>query len=198
MPFELSERSRAEIESLIARYPTKKSCLLLALRVVERQQGWVSLDGMALVAAMLGLSPAEVYGVVTFYPHYKREVHGKYRLMVCGTLTCALLGMKRLVRHIEERLGVACGGARTADGLFSLEKVECIAACGGAPAIQINDQYHENVTPQKLDDLIAACRREHAAGGGPPMPPGPVRDEPARVAHFLPALGLGRVAPVGV
>jgi len=157
MAKQLSQENITEIQEIITHFPNKKAALLPALRVAEEAFGFLDAEACELVANELGVYPAEVMGVVTFYTHYKREKHGKHRIMVCSTLMCALRKSEAIVEHLKKKLGINVG-ERTADGKFSLEKVECLASCGTAPAIQIDDVFHENLTIEKLDQIIDSLK----------------------------------------
>ncbi len=153
MSKQFSKEKMDEYEEILTHFPNKKAALLPTLRLVEEEFGYVDTEGCKLVADLLDLSPAYVYGVLTFYTHYNREWHGRYRIMVCATLMCALKDSLEIVEHIKKKLNIEIG-ERTADGKFSLEKVECLASCGTAPAIQINEDYYENLTPEKVDKIL--------------------------------------------
>ncbi len=150
---EFSKEMREELDRLITVLPNKKAVLLPALRIAEEKFGFVDSESCKLVAGILGLSPSYVYGTLTFYTHYKREFHGKYRIMVCSTLMCSLRNSKGILEHIKARLGIDVG-EKTEDGKFSIEKVECLASCGTAPSIQINDDFYENMTIEKVDEIL--------------------------------------------
>lgn len=143
----------SRVEEIAARYPVRKAALLPVLWEVQREKGWVSLESEAWVAGKLGVTPAHVHGVVTFYTMYKQKPSGKYHFQVCTTLSCMLRGSDELVAHLEEKLGCREGHVG-ADGRFSLCRVECLGSCGTAPMLQLNDGYHENLTLEKVDRLI--------------------------------------------
>lgn len=143
-----------ELERIIARYPQKRAALLPALRLLERDFGSVSEEGMLYVAKLIGVPPAHVLGVVTFYTHYRRPTDGKMIFQVCSTLPCALRGSEKTYDALCAKLGIR-HGQTTPDGKVSIKKVECLADCDRAPVVQCNDDYCEDVTPEKLDALIA-------------------------------------------
>jgi NADH-quinone oxidoreductase subunit F len=181
----------AELERIAARYPQRDAALLPALRLLEREFGCVDDPGMRLVAGLLGVSPAKVYGVFTFYTHYRRPTDGKYSLQVCATLTCALRGAEQIFDHLSDKLGIA-KDQTTADGLFTLKKVECLANCDMAPCLQINEDFVDRVTPADCDRLIQEMRAAGTKGPGgeyhpPPqqyhLPPNPY--EPVLLKHVL-------------
>ncbi len=146
---------------IIARYPRSRSALIPLLHVAQEQDGWVSNEAMEHIAELLGLTPSEVLGTTSFYGMFKREPVGRYVVSVCTNISCLLLGGEELLEHCEQRLGVNAG-ATTADGTFTLEDVECIAACTDAPCLQVNYRYFLNITHDEVDGLLddlAAGRR---------------------------------------
>ena len=148
---------------IIGRYPKPKSALIPLLHLAQQQDGYVTNDAMAHIAELVGVTPAEVYGTATFYEMFKFEPVGRYCVNICTNISCQLLGAWELLEHAEERLGVK-SGTTTADGLFTLEGVECIAACTEAPALQVNYRYRYKVTPEDFDALVddlAAGRLDH-------------------------------------
>lgn len=153
MSFEFTQENETKFQTLLTRYPEKQAALLPTLWLAQNQNGYLSFPVQEYVANRLDLSPAHVYGVVTFYTMYKSKPVGKYHLQFCKTLSCALCGAETVMKHVEERLGIGHGEV-TADGLFSLEYVECLASCGTAPAMMVNEAYFENLTEQKVDQLI--------------------------------------------
>lgn len=158
----LSQKAIQEIEAYKARYPSSRSALMPALYVAQEENGgYLSKEAMQDVAEVMGLTPADVESVASFYSMYNKRPVGKYMIEVCTNVSCSLLGARNLAEHIEERLGVP-EGENTPDGLFTVKRVECMAACGGAPAIQVNGLYQENMTPERFDALVEQLR----AGGG--------------------------------
>jgi NADH-quinone oxidoreductase subunit E len=154
----LSEKALAEIEAYKAKYPNPRSALLPALWVAQEENGgYLSREAMTDVARAMDLTPADVISVASFYSMYNKTPVGKYMIEVCTNISCSLLGAERIAHHLEERLGVVPGDV-SADGLFTLKHVECMAACGGAPAIQVNGLYFESMTPEKIDQLIEDLR----------------------------------------
>lgn len=157
MAFAFNEKARKQFDWLLKRYPTKQAVLLSALRLVEVHQGFVDTESMDYVAKELDLPPSFVYGVFTFYSHYRRPEDGKYVVMVCQTLPCALRGAHNMVQCFKEELKLGIGETDK-DKLFTLKKVECLGSCTTAPVAQINDDYFENLTPQKVKEIVAALR----------------------------------------
>ncbi|MBX6377131.1 MAG: NAD(P)H-dependent oxidoreductase subunit E [Clostridia bacterium] len=151
-----------EAPAIIARYPQKRSALLPLLHRVQEEKGFIDTEAMRQVADLLGETPAFVASVVSFYHLLRRHPVGRYHIQVCRGISCMLCGGEELLEHVARRLGVP-PGQPTEDGLFSYEAVECIAACGGAPALQVNLEYRERVTPADFDALLAELRRGAAA-----------------------------------
>jgi NADH-quinone oxidoreductase subunit E len=150
---EFSPEAQKRIEWLFTRYSEKEAALLPVLRLAEEEFGVIDNAAVACVAQVIGLSPSNVYGVLTFYTHYRREGDGKYVVQVCSTLPCALRGCRDIVHHLEQRLGLK-PGETTPDGKFTLKKVECLASCDTAPVVQINADYHESLTTEQLDAIL--------------------------------------------
>lgn len=149
-----SPEAEREVQELLSEYPNPKSALLMVLRVAEREFGCITDEAMQLVASRCGVSPAHVLGMVTFYTHFKRPWHGKHRLMVCGTLMCDLGGAKDALQEIANVLGIR-PGERTEDGLFSLEKVECLADCDRPAAMQIDERHLSRQNGETLRRTLA-------------------------------------------
>jgi len=149
----LTDANVSIAREIIGRYPRPKSALIPLLHLAQEQDGWVSNDAMAQIAELVGIRPAEVYGTATFYEMFKFEPIGRYCINVCTNISCQLLGGWELLEHAEERLGVKAGST-TDDGMFTLEDVECIAACTEAPALQVNYRFRYRVTPEQFDDLV--------------------------------------------
>ena len=142
---------------IIARYPRSRSALIPLLHVAQEQDGWVTEDAMDHIAELLALTPAEVLGTCSFYEMFKREPVGKYLVNICNGISCMLLGSEQLIAHAEEKLGVK-PGATTDDGLITLDEVECIAACDGAPCLAVNYRYTTDVSHAGFDELVDDLR----------------------------------------
>ncbi len=147
----------AAIDEIVGRYPNRQAALLPALWLCQRRWGWISAGIAAAVAEHLGLTPAFVQGVVTFYTMYQTEPPGRYLLQVCTTLSCQLCGTSPLVEHLKAKLGIDFGQT-TEDGRFTLLDVQCLGACGEAPVIQVNDDFHTEMTVEKIDALLDALK----------------------------------------
>lgn len=150
-----SEEILTEVDAIVALYPDPQSALLPLLHLVQREQGWVSPEARAWVAERLELTPAMVHGVTTFYTMYNLEPKGRHLIQLCRTLSCELRGSLDIRAHLSERLGIA-PGQTTADGRFSLVEVECLGACGTAPAMMVGEEYHENLTAERVDEILHA------------------------------------------
>jgi NADH-quinone oxidoreductase subunit E len=153
MAFTLPAESEKIVEELLTRYPTKRAACLPVLHLCQRIHGWISADVIAYVARRLELAPSEVQGVVTFYTMYHQQPVAPNVVWVCRTLSCELRGARDLQKRLEQRFGCSAGGT-SKDGKFTLKTAECLAACGQAPMVQINDAYYENLTVETLDRLI--------------------------------------------
>ena len=149
----LGAEFESKVDAIVAKYPRPKAAVLPVLWEVQKAKGYVDQASEAWVASRLGVSPAHVHGCVTFYTMYKQRPSGRYHVQVCTTLSCMLRGSDELVAHLEGRLGIPVGGT-TADGKFSLVRVECLGSCDTAPMFQLNDDYHENLTLEKVDRLL--------------------------------------------
>ena len=131
-----------------------RTLLLAALYAAQEQYGWLSQEAIRSVAKQLHLSAGAVKSTASFYTMFKLQPEGKYRLQVCEGLSCYLVcGAETIIDHLSHRLGLEPGGT-TPDGRFTLEVVQCLAACGTAPALRINDDLYENLTPERIDDLL--------------------------------------------
>jgi NADH-quinone oxidoreductase subunit E len=169
MAFTLTPEREAAASALIQRYPVPRAACIPILHLCQQQQGWVSPDVIAFVADKLGMSTSQVQGVVTFYTSFHQQPVAPNVVWVCRTLSCDLRGGKVIQEHLEKRLGCTPGHT-SRDGKFTLLKAECLAACGQAPMVQINDDFHENLTLEKLDQIIAEYAQKtpsptHAGNG---------------------------------
>jgi NADH-quinone oxidoreductase E subunit len=156
-PLSWPDRCRAEVDQALGRYPNRRSAVLPVLWVAQREWGWISPAALQLVARTLDLPEPEVFGIATFYTMFNLQPVGKYHLQVCMTLSCSLMGADRLFRHLQRSLGVG-HGETTPDKRFTLRRVECLAACGGAPCMQVNFDYHENLDEAKVDRLLGELK----------------------------------------
>lgn len=165
-PVEFQESLIQKFDELVKRYPEgrQKSALLPMLHLVQAQFGWLSAEAMDKVADYLKIEPIEVYEVATFYTMFFLQPQGKYVLEICRTGPCCLVGAERIMKHIENRLGIKENEV-SADGLFSWRGIECVAACGMGPVLQIGPEYtyHENLTEKSVDQLIESLRNKDLA-----------------------------------
>lgn len=154
----LSDYVRGEVEGWLARYPVdqKQSAVLGALRALQHEDGYLKTEKMDAVAAYLDMPPIAVYEVASFYSMFELEPVGRHTLAVCTNLSCMLCGADKIVEHLEHTLGIELGES-TPDGRFFLKKEEeCLAACCGAPMMQVNHAYEENLTIEKVDRILEA------------------------------------------
>ena len=142
---------------IVSRYPMPRSALIPLLHLAQEQHGWVTGDAMRQIADLCGVTPAEVKGTGSFYEMFKFHPVGNYLINVCTNISCMLLGGEELLDHAQQRLGVKTGGT-TADGMFTLEDVECIAACTEAPCLQVNYRYRLRVSNDDFDEMIDSIR----------------------------------------
>ncbi len=148
----------ARLQALFDKYPTKQACLLPALWLVQEARGWISEAAMAEVGQVLGLTPAYVKGVVTFYTMYHTHPVGRHFIQVCTTSPCGLCGAEETLQAILRESGCGALGATSPDGRFTVVEVECLGACGFATPILIDDDFIEGVTPERVAGLLAAYK----------------------------------------
>ena len=176
---------------LVGRYPRPKSATIPLLHLAQEQDGWVTDDAIEHIAELVGVTAAEVLGTCSFYEMFKREPVGRYLVNVCTNISCQLLGGEELLEHVEETLGVKAGGT-TPDGLFTVEDVECIAACTEAPCLQVNYRYRHKISHEEFDTLVSDLRAGKLADEIPP------HGTLARVRQHIPAdRAAGPSSPVG-
>lgn len=157
--------NEARFQKILPHYPTKEAALIPSLHIALEQFGYLSSNVMEYIADKLELPPSKVLAVSSFYTMLHRDQHGKYNIQVCRTLPCALAGSESIISHLEKKLGIKAGET-TPDGKFTLSKVECLASCGSAPVLQVNTGcYHENLTTEKLDELIDHLRKSASSSG---------------------------------
>jgi len=156
MPDEIATFSaevEAEIDRHLAKYPVMRSAILPLMFIVQRERGYLDPPGVSYLARRLKLRITDIWEVATFYSMIHIKPIGKYHIQVCKTLSCKILGSDRITQVCAERLGLKVGET-TADGRFSLSEVECLGSCGTAPMFQINFDYHENLTPEKVNEIL--------------------------------------------
>jgi len=147
-----------ELQTVLQRYPNKQAALLPALWIAQRERGWISDRSMAEVGEVLGLTPAYVKGVVTFYTMYHQHPVGQNFVQVCTTSPCNICGAEGVVKALLEQTGAGDAGATSPDGKWTIVEVECLGACGFATPVLINDDFIENVTADKVADLVRKYR----------------------------------------
>jgi NADH-quinone oxidoreductase E subunit len=162
-----------EFDRIVRRYPNRRAALIPTLILADREFGYLSREAMDYVAKRLELPAAWVLSTATFYTMLRKRPTGKHHVQVCVNVACYLKGADQLGDHLKKRLGIGFGEV-TPDGLFSLEGVQCLAACGTAPVLQVNGAYHEDMTPEKADALIQSLRTAPAPGGATSGPGGAV------------------------
>ena len=163
-PFDFTPENRARLEEIARRYPPerRRSALLPALYIVQRQQGYISANAMEKVAEVIGVTPADVEDVVSYYAMFYDQPVGKYVLQVCRTLSCALNGAERLTEALSKELGIK-PGETDPTGMFTLIEVECLGACDRAPVVGVNDDWHECQRAEDVRVLIEGLRTRGTA-----------------------------------
>jgi NADH-quinone oxidoreductase subunit E len=157
MALEFSPETYKEFEATVARYPKKEAAILPVLYLAQQEFGYLGSEAIEYVARLMGQSPARVHGVVSFYTMLKTKPIGRHHIQVCRTLPCALRGAEQLTGFIKKTLGIEVGQT-TDDGRFTLSEVECLASCGTAPMMQVNDDYYENLTDEKVTEILASLK----------------------------------------
>ena len=160
----LSEKLKEKFGRLIARYPLKRSAIVPLLLMAQDEIGYVSDEAIEEIARRVGVQPIEVIENVSYYSMLHRQPIGRYNLQVCTNISCMLRGGDEIFQHCSKKLGIG-HKQTTPDGMFSLEEVECLGACCGAPAMQVNYEYCENLTPEKVDELIEQLKKEERGSG---------------------------------
>ena len=155
----LSANSIKEIKEIAKRYPTTESALLPALYVAQREKGWLAKETMDDIADALELPRVRVYGVATFYTMYYKKPMGKYVIQVCTNVSCMITGGEEIFEHLKKKFGIN-SGETTGDGLFSLLEVECLGNCGNGPVMQINEDFYENLTIVKVNEIIEDLKKK--------------------------------------
>ena len=177
---------------IVSRYPIAKSATIPLLHLAQEQDGYVTDDAMEHIAELVGTTPAQVLGTCSFYEMFKREPVGRYAINICTNIACQIMGGEELLHHAEQKLGVKAGGT-TADGAFTLEDVECIAACTEAPCLQVNYRFRHRITHEEFDQMVDDLRAGKLADEVPPH--GTV----ARIRQHIPeGRRAGNAAPTGV
>jgi NADH-quinone oxidoreductase E subunit len=159
----LSNLSIKEIERLKGLYPQRKSAILMVLHAVHNQFGYLDKEALKEAAAIMDLPYIDFEQAASFYTLFPNKPVGKYHIQVCRTLSCQLRGAEGLVEMLKEKLGIGIGGV-TEDGVFSLTEVECLGSCGTAPMMQINEDYYENLTRARVDEILGDLRKKAQHG----------------------------------
>lgn len=149
-----SGKSKEEIAESLKKYPNKKSAVMDLLRIAQKERGHITREDMEEIAGILDINPIVVNSAATFYTMYEVDnAIGKHHIWVCRNISCSLLGAEHIIRYLERKLGVKTGET-TRDGKFTLDTAECLGSCGTAPMMQIDDDYHENLTEEKIDKIL--------------------------------------------
>lgn len=157
MSLKLSPQSMKRIKEVMTHYPNKQAALLPVLHIVQEEKGYVPAEMEADIAEIVEVPVVKVREVITFYTLFNRQPVGKYHVQMCRTISCTLCGHRELLKYVKEKLGIEAGQT-TADGKYTLSVVECLAACEMAPAMQINEKYYGNLTPQRIDEILAGLK----------------------------------------
>ena len=159
--FQVPKELEAHLDDVTSRYPQKRSATLMFLHALQEHFGYLSTEAVEWTADKLELQPINVQELVTFYPMFRQEPIGRFHVKVCRTLSCALGGAYQLREHFCKRLGLDAsqhGPLTTEDGKFTVEFVECLASCGTAPVMMCNDDFHEAVSNDDADKIMARCK----------------------------------------
>ncbi len=185
----LREKYQHVIDDLLRRYPVKQSALLPLLNLAQKEEGYVSQAAMKEIAGVLDLTPPQVFETVTFYTMLNLKPIGKFHIQVCRSLMCALVGADGLLGWLQKHLGIGVGQT-TQDKLFTLSAVECLGSCGTGPMCQINDDYYERLTEEKVGRILEDLRQtgDCAMKSGPFMTPPEGPPDPVTV---VPPEGVG-------
>lgn len=156
-----SDQFESRFAEMLTHYPTKRSVLVPTLLFAQDEVGFLSEEVIAEIASRLDLTVLDVNNVITYYSMLTKKPRGKFNVQVCTNISCLLRGSDELMEHCEKKLGIGHKGV-TRDGMFSLEEVECIGACSWAPAVQVNYDFHENLTAEKMDQVLEEYRKRAA------------------------------------
>ena len=159
----ISEEAKQRMRNLAARYPVARSAVMPSLHIAQQEEGYITQEGLRAVAEAVGLTVDDVESVATFYTMYYQQPPGKKVIKVCTSISCYLRNCDALLEHLEQRLGIE-RGETTVDGNYTLQTIECLASCGTAPVLQVNDEFVENVTLEKADALIDTLDKELMTG----------------------------------
>ena len=157
MAVEFSPEILKKFEETVSRYPKKEAAMLPVLYLAQQEFGYLSAEAIDYVARLMGQSPAKVHGVVSFYTMYNMKPIGRHHIQVCRTLSCALAGAEKITSFIKRKLAIELGQT-TADERFTLSEVECLASCGTAPMMQINDDYYESLNEERVTEILESLK----------------------------------------
>jgi NADH-quinone oxidoreductase E subunit len=162
---QFSDETQKQFEEVLTHYPDKQAAILPTFWLAQQEFDYLSPEVMEYIAELLDLSPAYVASVASFYTMFYRKPMGKFHVQVCTNLSCTLRGCDKIVSSLQDKLGIPLGQT-TDDNVFSLSEVECLGSCGTAPVVQVNDDYHENLTPDKVVQLIDDLTSKAASASG--------------------------------
>ncbi|MBI4523868.1 MAG: NADH-quinone oxidoreductase subunit NuoE [Deltaproteobacteria bacterium] len=152
-----SEETLKKFDRIVSRYPKREAAMLPVLYLAQEEFGYLTTEAIEYVAKLMGVAPARVQGVVTFYTMFYTKPIGRHHIQICRTLPCALRGAEKISAFLKKRLGIQTGET-TADGKFTLSEVECLASCGTAPVVQINDAYYESLSEEKVEEILRSLK----------------------------------------
>jgi NADH-quinone oxidoreductase subunit E len=156
-PMEFSDLGMKEYEDILHHYPSKEAAVKTVLWLAQREFGTLTPEVEKYLSQLMDVPVAHIHGVASFYTMFNKTAVGRYHIQVCHNLSCSLLGAEHIIYFLEEKLDVKSGGT-TKDGYFTLSEVECLGSCGTAPMMMVNDTYYENLTPEKIEELIYKLR----------------------------------------
>ena len=157
MEFKFTKENLDRIEQETKKYPVRKPAVMAAIYIAQEQNGYITFEVMKEIANVLGITAEEVLGVVTFYTMYHQKQMGKYHIQVCTNVSCMLRGGYEIWNQVKEKFGIDHMGV-TEDKEFSLEEVECMGSCGTAPMVAVNEDYYENLTKEKVEELLESLK----------------------------------------
>jgi len=160
MEFKFTQENLDKIKDILKKYPTKKAAVMPVLYLGQEQNGWISKEVMVEVATVLEITEEEVFGVVTFYTMFYEKPVGQKHFQVCTNVSCMLKGGYDIYNQVKEKLGLENWGV-SEDKRFSLEEVECMGSCGTAPMIAVNEDYYENITQEKVNEIIESLKSKN-------------------------------------
>jgi NADH-quinone oxidoreductase E subunit len=160
MEVKLSDQKLKQLNEILARYPERQAALMPALWLIQEEYGWISVESVQYISALLNIPAEVIYGVLNFYTMYNKKPVGKYHLQVCTNVSCMLRGGYDILKQVEDKLSLK-KGETSADMKFTITEVECLGSCGTAPMMQVNDDYAENLTFEKVNEIIDKLSKEN-------------------------------------